>query len=79
MKIISAQYILSIELPTSNTIKVISEEGEFFVPITLRGASRIGMDYQLPEESSSPRDLSSEVVNTLSTSCFLSARKVIQL
>jgi hypothetical protein len=34
MKIISAQYILSIELPTSNTIKVISEEGEFFVPIS---------------------------------------------
>ena len=24
--------------------------GEFFVPITLRAASRIGMDYQLPEE-----------------------------
>ena len=34
MKIISAQYILSIDLPTSNTIKVISEEGAFFVPIS---------------------------------------------
>jgi hypothetical protein len=34
MKIISAQYILSIGEPTSNTIKVISEEGVFFAPIS---------------------------------------------
>jgi hypothetical protein len=41
MKIISAQYVLSIELPTSNTIKVITEEGELFVPI-----SDGNLDYQ---------------------------------
>ena len=34
MKIISAQNILSIDLPTSNTVKVISDEGTFFVPIS---------------------------------------------
>ena len=34
MKIISAQYILAIGSSASNTVKVIAEEGTFFVPMS---------------------------------------------